>query len=74
MNAGRYVGASVVVFIVRTVLNTGFYGFLMHGEYDAVNAAHPGLFREVIPNMMSYIVINFVIAMTAAITIPTAEL
>jgi hypothetical protein len=49
MNAGRYVGASVAVFLVRTLLNTGFYGFLMHGQYEAISAAHPGVFREVVP-------------------------
>ncbi len=60
MNAGRFVGASVVVFIVRTVLNSGFYGFLMHGEYESLSAAHPGVFREVIP---AYITIDLVAAL-----------
>ena len=49
MNAGRFVGASVVVFIVRTLLNFVFYGHLMHEQYEAMAAAHPGLFREVVP-------------------------
>jgi len=71
MNAGRYVGASVVVFIVRTVLNTGFYGFLMHGEYDAVNAAHPGVFREVIPayvatDLVAAFLITYLVVKAAA--------
>jgi len=60
MNAGRYVGASVVVFIVRTVLNSAFYGYLMHGEYASMDAAHPGVFREVIP---AYIAIDLLAAL-----------
>ena len=32
MNAGRYVGASVVVFVVRTLLNWLVYGQLLHGK------------------------------------------
>ena len=59
MNAGRYVGASVVVFIVRTVLNSGFYGFVLHEPYAAMAAAHPGLFRQVIP---AFIAIDLVVA------------
>jgi len=59
MNAGRYVGASVAVFVVRTLLNFVFYGHLVHGEYEAMNAAHPGLFREMVP---AYITIDLVIA------------
>jgi hypothetical protein len=59
MNAGRFVGASVVVFIVRTVMNTLFYGFLMRGEYAALAAAHPGVFREVVP---AFIAIDLVVA------------
>jgi hypothetical protein len=71
MNAGRYVGASVVVFIVRTVLNSGFYGFLMHGEYDTVNATHPGVFREVIPayvatDLVAAFLITYLIVRAAA--------
>jgi hypothetical protein len=60
MNAGRFVGASVVVFIVRTVLNSVFYGYLMHGEYEAINTAHPGMFREVIP---AFIAIDLLVAL-----------
>src|SRR5262245_39456028 len=49
MNAGRFVGASVVVFVVRTVLNWLVYGQALHGRYEALAAAHQGMFREVIP-------------------------
>ncbi|HEX3127640.1 MAG TPA: hypothetical protein VH394_09940 [Thermoanaerobaculia bacterium] len=49
MNAGRFVGASVAVFVVRTLLNYLFYGYLMHPRMEAMSAAHPGMFREVVP-------------------------
>jgi len=60
MNAGRFVGASVAVFVVRAVLNAGFYGYLMHGEYERMTAAHPGVFREVVP---AYLVIDLLVAL-----------
>ena len=60
MNAGRFVGASVAVFVVRTVLNYLFYGYLMHGEYEAWDTAHPGMFREVIP---AFITIDLIVAL-----------
>ena len=49
MNTGRFVGATLVVWIVRVVLNYVFYGVLMADQYQAIGAAHPGLVREVIP-------------------------
>jgi hypothetical protein len=60
MNTGRFLGASVVVWIVRTVLNAGFYGYLMHGEFESISAAHPGLFREVVP---AFIAIDLIVAL-----------
>jgi len=59
MNAGRFVGASVVVFIVRTLLNAGFYGYAIHGRYEEMSAAHPGVLREVVP---VYIALDLVTA------------
>jgi hypothetical protein len=47
MNTGRFVGASVAVFVVRFLLNGAFYGYAMKGRYDEISAAHPGLFRTV---------------------------
>jgi hypothetical protein len=49
MNAGRFVGASVAVWLVRTVLNYLFYGMLIHGRFEEISAAHPDMFREVVP-------------------------
>jgi hypothetical protein len=48
MNAGRFVGASLAVFVVRFLLNGAFYGYAMKGRYDEIAAAHPGMFRNVI--------------------------
>jgi hypothetical protein len=59
MNAGRFVGASVAVFVVRTLLNYLFYGVLMHKEYEAWTAAHPGMFREVVP---AFITLDLLVA------------
>ena len=49
MNTGRFVGAALVVWLVRVALNYTFYGVLMTDQYQAMGAAYPGLFREVIP-------------------------
>ena len=49
MNAGRFVGASLAVFVARFAMNFLFYGMAMTGRYEEISAAHPGLMREVIP-------------------------
>ncbi len=59
MNTGRFVGAAVAVWLVRTLLNAGFYGYLMHGEFEKMDAAHPGMFREVVP---AFIAIDLLVA------------
>jgi ABC transporter family protein len=59
MNAGRFVGASLAVFVFRTVLNSVVYGYVLHGRYMEMSAAHPGMFREVIP---AFIVLDLVTA------------
>ena len=59
MNTGRFVGAAVAVFVVRTLLNFLVYGYLLHGQYEAIGSAHPGLMREVIP---AYIVLDLISA------------
>lgn len=60
MNTGRFIGAAVVVWLARTLLNAGFYGYLMHGEYERLAAAHPGMFREVIP---AFIALDLLVAL-----------
>jgi hypothetical protein len=59
MNAGRFAGASIAVFVFRTILNYLFYGVLVHGRYVAMDAAHPGVLREVIP---AYITLDLITA------------
>jgi hypothetical protein len=64
MNAGRFVGASVAVFVVRFLLNFGYYGYAMQARFKALDAAHPGVFREVIPayallDLLSALLITF---------------
>ncbi len=71
MNAGRFVGASVVVFIVRTLLNSVFYGYAMQGRYAAMSAAHPGMFREVVPafialDLVTAVLLTYLIVKAAA--------
>lgn len=60
MNTGRFLGAAVAVWLVRTALNAGFYGYLMHGEYEKLMADHPGMFREVVP---AFIAIDLLVAL-----------
>jgi hypothetical protein len=60
MNTGRFLGASLAVWLVRTALNAGFYGYLMHGEFEKIDAAHPGMFREVVP---AFIAIDLFVAL-----------
>lgn len=49
MNAGRFVGAAIGVFVVRFALNFLFYGMAMRSRYEEISNAHPGLMRDVIP-------------------------
>ena len=59
MNAGRWVLASVVVFVVRTLMNMAVYGYAFQGRFEEMKSAHPGIFREVIP---AYITLDLIIA------------
>ncbi|HLE83978.1 MAG TPA: hypothetical protein VJG13_06540 [Thermoanaerobaculia bacterium] len=53
MNVGRFLGAVLGVWVVRTVLNFLFYGMAMSSQHEALAAAHPGVFREVIPGFVA---------------------
>jgi hypothetical protein len=63
MNAGRYVGAALGVGVVRVLLNYLFYGVLTHDQLEQMSAAHPGVFREVVPG---FIATDLVFAFVAA--------
>ena len=60
MNAGRFVGAGLAVWVVRTVLNWLFYGVLTQAQMQQISDAHPGVFREVIP---AFIITDLVAAL-----------
>lgn len=53
MNVGRFVGAVVGVWLVRTACNFLFYGMAMSGRYQELMDQHPGVFREVIPGFIA---------------------
>ena len=46
---GRMILAVIAVFVTRDVLNVLFYGVLSAEQFKALQAAHPGIFREVVP-------------------------
>lgn len=46
MNTGRFVGASVAVWIVRVLLNWTFYAKVFGSRLAPVAAAHPGIFKQ----------------------------
>ena len=60
MNTGRFVGAAVAVWLVRTLSNSGFYGYLMRGEYERISERYPGAFREVVP---AFITLDLLVAL-----------
>ena len=53
MNTGRFLGAALAVWIVRSILNGIFYTQVVGGQFQELSAAHPGMFREVIPGFIA---------------------
>jgi hypothetical protein len=49
---GRLLLTVLAVFVVRTSMNAVFYGSLMADQMRAMQQAHPGVFREVIPGFI----------------------
>jgi hypothetical protein len=49
MNTGRFVTSAVAVWIVRVVLNWTFYTKVVGAQAEQIAAAHPGMFRQVVP-------------------------
>lgn len=46
MNVGRFLGAVLGVWVVRTGLNFLYYGLAMREKYEAMMAEYPGVFKE----------------------------
>jgi hypothetical protein len=49
MNIGRFVTAAITVWIARTVLNWIFYSQIIGARAQEISAAHPDMFRQVVP-------------------------
>jgi hypothetical protein len=49
MNTGRFVTSAVAVWIVRVVLHWAFYTQVVGAQVGQIAAAHPGMFRQVVP-------------------------
>jgi hypothetical protein len=52
MNRGRFVASAVVVWIVRVALNWTFYTRVIGQQSQQIAAAHPGVFRQVVPGFI----------------------
>ncbi len=52
MVVSRLLLAILAVFVVRTGLNSVFYGLLMADHMRTLQQTHPGVFREVIPGFI----------------------
>ena len=61
MNAGRFVASAVAVWIVRVALNWAFYTKVIGAQAEQISAAHPGMFRQVVP---AYILTDLLFALT----------
>ena len=60
MNATRFAGAAIAVWVVRVLLNWTFYTQVVGSQFKQIADAHPGIFREVIP---AYIMIDLLFAL-----------
>ncbi len=63
MNVGRFVGAAIGVWVVRVALNWTYYTQVVGEQYEQMTAAHPDMFREVIP---AYIAADLLFAVVFA--------
>src|SRR5262249_47106875 len=60
MNRGRFMAALIAVWVVRGVLNATFYTRIVGQQSRQIAAAHPGMFREVVP---AYILADLIFAL-----------
>jgi hypothetical protein len=49
MNTGRFIASAVAVWILRVALNWTFYTKVIGARAEQISAAHPGIFRQVVP-------------------------
>lgn len=52
MNPGRFIASVVAVWIVRVALNWTFYTRVIGQQSQQIAAAHPGVFRQVVPGFI----------------------
>jgi hypothetical protein len=64
MNTARFVGAALAIWIVRVALNWTFYTRVVGRQMEQISAAHPDMFRIVIP---AYIVTDLLFAVVFAL-------
>ncbi len=60
MNTGRFVASAVAVWILRVALNWTFYTKVIGARAAEISAAHPGMFRQVVP---AYILTDLLFAL-----------
>jgi hypothetical protein len=52
MNVGRFLASAAAVWLVRVALNWTFYTRVIGQQSQQIAAAHPGIFREVVPGFI----------------------
>ncbi len=52
MNVGRFLASAAAVWLVRVALNWTFYTRVIGHQSQQIAAAHPGIFREVVPGLI----------------------
>ena len=52
MNVGRFLASAAAVWLVRVALNWMFYTRVIGQQSQQIAAAHPGVFREVVPGFI----------------------
>ena len=52
MNAGRFLASAAAVWLVRVALNWTFYTHVIGQQSQQIAAAHPGVFRQVVPGFI----------------------
>ena len=52
MNLGRFLASAAAVWVVRVALNWTFYTHVIGQQSQQIAAAHPGVFRQVVPGFI----------------------